>query len=522
MGTEQDIPTYYAGKHVFLTGATGFIGKVIIEKLLRSCPEIGGVYCLIRPKKGQDASERLQEMCESKMYEQLRDEYPDFISKVHAIHGDMLDDALGIRPDDKQFLEDNIEIVLHSAATVRFDEHLKLAMNMNVIGVRKMIQLCKNFKKLEVFVHVSTAYANCEREYIEEVIYPPPIEPQKIIDTIEWMDDDMISQIESKIIGAKPNTYTYTKQLAETLLIEEGGDLPLAIVRPSIVTASWKEPYPGWIDNLNGPSGLYVAAGKGILHSFKAHREYIADIIPVDFPANLIIATAWYTAVHKPTRNAQIYQITSGVLNPFTWGDMETQVLSFFKRYPMESCFRRPKSNVLTTNGMLHDYWILVSHLIPAYAADLGFILMGKKPRMVRVYNKLHRGMRILEYFTSRQWVWTHKNLDLMKNAMTQKDQKCFYFDPSLIHWPTYTENYCIGTKKFILKEDPENVHAARAHVKMLRNIRYCFNTLCLVLFWRLFIANSTIARNSWSLILGLVYKFVQFFRITSTIKSSS
>lgn len=53
-----------------------------------------------------------------------------------------------------------------------------------------------------------------------------------------------------------------------------------------------------------------------------------------------------------------------------------------------------------------------------------------------------------------------------------------------------------------------------------LRNIRYCFNTLCLVLFWRLFIANSTIAKNSWSFILGLVYKFVQFFRITSTIKT--
>lgn len=56
---------------------------------------------------------------------------------------------------------------------------------MNLLAVRKMVKLCKAFKKLEVFVHVSTAYANCERMYIEEMIYPPPVEPQKLIDAME-------------------------------------------------------------------------------------------------------------------------------------------------------------------------------------------------------------------------------------------------------------------------------------------------------------------------------------------------
>ena len=63
-------------------------------------------------------------------------------------------------------------------------------------------------------------------------------------------------------------------------------------------------------------------AGKGLLRTFKAENSSVADIIPVDFTSNLIVACAWYTAVHKPQRNAQIYQITSGVLNPFTWGEM--------------------------------------------------------------------------------------------------------------------------------------------------------------------------------------------------------
>jgi fatty acyl-CoA reductase len=57
------------------------------------------------------------------------------------------------------------------------------------------------------------------------------------------------------LIGKRPNTYTYTKALAEHLLMEECGGIPLAIVRPTIVTAAMKEPIPGWVDNLNGPTG---------------------------------------------------------------------------------------------------------------------------------------------------------------------------------------------------------------------------------------------------------------------------
>ena len=58
------------------------------------------------------------------------------------------------------------------------------------------------------------------------------------------MDDDLVTKITSKLLGEKPNTYTLTKHLAEVLLVSEGADLPLAIVRPSIVTAAWMEPVP--------------------------------------------------------------------------------------------------------------------------------------------------------------------------------------------------------------------------------------------------------------------------------------
>ena len=64
MANQMSIADYYRGKHVFITGGTGFIGKVLIEKILRSCPGIAGVYCLVRPKNGKAAQQRINDLLE--------------------------------------------------------------------------------------------------------------------------------------------------------------------------------------------------------------------------------------------------------------------------------------------------------------------------------------------------------------------------------------------------------------------------------------------------------------------------
>lgn len=56
------IPEWFSGKNIFITGGTGFIGKILIEKMLRSCPDIGNIYMLIRPKKQKSGTERVQEL----------------------------------------------------------------------------------------------------------------------------------------------------------------------------------------------------------------------------------------------------------------------------------------------------------------------------------------------------------------------------------------------------------------------------------------------------------------------------
>ncbi|CAG2058434.1 unnamed protein product [Timema podura] len=145
-------------------------------------------------------------------------------------------------------------------------------------------------------VHVSTAYCHCDREIVQEVIYPGKHDPHKILDTVAWMPDHILEEITPKIVSGQPNTYAFSKNLSEKLVAEYASKIPMGIARPSIVTGTWKEPMPGWVDNLNGPTGIMIGAGKGVIRSMHCKPNYNGDFMPVDITVNTIIAMAWKIA----------------------------------------------------------------------------------------------------------------------------------------------------------------------------------------------------------------------------------
>uniref|UniRef100_T1JLW2 Fatty acyl-CoA reductase n=1 Tax=Strigamia maritima TaxID=126957 RepID=T1JLW2_STRMM len=532
----SSIIEFYRDRNVLITGSTGFMGKVLVEKLLRCCPNVRNVYLLMRPKKGQDVRQRLDQLILTKLFEKVKREQPEVISKLVPIRGDISQPQLGLSSADTQLLIDNVSVVFHSAATVKFDEPLNVSVQMNVLGTRRLIELCHKMKNLVSLVHVSTAYANCDRTDIDEIVYRPNTHPQKLIDALEWMNDDMVKCITPALLGERPNTYTYTKALAEYVLVEEGGNLPVAIVRPSIVTAAWKEPIPvsppfvfkqniffpiifhipyfisvllqGWIDNYNGPTGLVVAVGKGVVRSVFCYRENVADLIPVDIPINLMLAVAWHTATHR-SNQMQVYNCTSGSLNKLTWSDIHRYCFPAFMKYALNRVLWYPQCE-FRNNRVLHVLDDVLDHYVPAYIIDNIAKLTGRKTELVAMHRKVSCAMNRLEYFTTHQWNFANDNIQILWNKLETQDKNIFYFNVRDVPWPEYLDNYCLGCKVFLLKEDLSSLPTARTHLKRMLWAHRIWTLLKIVIACRLLMRWSVWARRVWWFFMSLAFRLLQ------------
>uniref|UniRef100_A0A1A9X2G9 Fatty acyl-CoA reductase n=1 Tax=Glossina brevipalpis TaxID=37001 RepID=A0A1A9X2G9_9MUSC len=502
------IPQFYAGRSVFITGGTGFMGKVLVEKLLRSCPDIKNIYLLIRPKRGQDVSDRLGEMLNAPLFEKLRRENPKELCKVIPIGGDITSEQLGISESDQSLLCRTVSIVFHSAATVKFDEKLKLSVTINMLGTKRLVELCHRMMFLEALIHVSTAYCNCDRTDVQEVIYAPPYNPDDIISLINWLPEDMLDQLTPSLIGKRPNTYTFTKALAEHMLLKEAGNLPVAIVRPSIVIASLNEPLAGWIDNFNGPTGLLSALAKGLFRSIVCEQNYIADVVPVDIVINLMIAAAWRTATHK-TDNFSIYNCCTGQRHPITWGKFVNYTLSMVRKHPLESCVWYP-SGVLRRNVTLNTIYGIFVHYIPAYLLDVLARLMGKKPFVVKVQQKLYKAVECLNYFAVNQWEFRDDNVHALFHTLSPKDRNNFLFDVTNIDWLKYVEQYVLGLRQFLFKQRPESLPASRRRMTRLYYLHQLSQLVVVMCTWRFLMKRSIRLNALWTAFLQYITKFLR------------
>ena len=109
------------------------------------------------------------------------------------------------------------------------------------------------------------------------------------------MSTDSFNNLTKDLLDGRPNTYTFTKALAEKLVADEQSSFPIAIARPSIVFNSENEPVPGWVDNINGASGISTLASLGILRCMTWDYHAIADFVPVDKVVNALITIGWST-----------------------------------------------------------------------------------------------------------------------------------------------------------------------------------------------------------------------------------
>jgi long-chain acyl-CoA synthetase len=336
----------FAGKHVLLTGASGFVGKVWLTMMLEHVPEVGSIRVLLRRKALLSARERFEKMVNGSpafgpLHERFGAGFSSYLmSKVQLLDGDISEPNLGLSAGENATLRRELDLIVHCAGLVDFDPDVRKALSANVDGTMNVADLAASSDHAAL-LHISTCYV-AGRRYgrIAEEVQPDfaPIannfdaareieQARAAIDRI-CAEHDKTEHIAKLRLDAEanvsakgavdraravngelrrlqreslrqalsdegtsraarlgwPNTYTYTKSLAESLLLKRAHELRLAILRPSIVESSVQYPFPGWNESFNGSAPLAYVMGTWF-RAIPARPGAPFDVIPVDHVA---------------------------------------------------------------------------------------------------------------------------------------------------------------------------------------------------------------------------------------------
>ncbi|XP_015164193.1 probable fatty acyl-CoA reductase 5 isoform X2 [Solanum tuberosum] len=270
----------FQGKTILITGATSFLSKLLVEKIFRIQPNVKKVYLLIRASDYNSARKRFtNEVMMSELFNSIREKMGSvyFCSlveeKVFAISGDISQEDMGIINSQlRNEMYKEIDIIINSAAT--FDERYDIAMNVNVVGAMNVLKFAKNCTKVKMLLHVSTAYV-CSKT--TEIVREKPLVMGETFNENSYLDMDVERRVianklkELETQNATPKevttamkelgiqraklhgwlyTYSFTKAMGEMILGHLKENLQLVIIRPTIITSTYKEPFPGWIEGV--------------------------------------------------------------------------------------------------------------------------------------------------------------------------------------------------------------------------------------------------------------------------------
>ncbi len=423
------------GAHLLLTGATGFVGKVVLAELIRRREELGleKIYVLVRGKKDRTAEQRFdKEVVESPCFQLLGDEWPAF---CHVVNGELTREHCDLNRNDQKLLTTRVTHIIHCAASVDFDLPVAEAATCNITAALHVLALAQRCGRLKHMVSVSTAYVTPWREDqgpVLEQLVALPISPAE---TYQAILDGTANERELLTLTGHPNTYTFTKCLAEHLLSERRGHVPLSIVRPSVVSACLEHPFPAWIDSAAAFAGFVALIGTGHLRVLCADPNSQLDVVPCDIVAKRVIDACFLTEAERPMRIR--YAVAGLVQNPTTSQSVDG-IVRYFQRHVVDRfpdvSWIGPASKRFTLEELRH-------HRVPLRVARVGL-------RVARQHKKVRQATRVGEKlkFLNRAFPYfTHNTFDFRAADPSG--------DP---HWDvdTYIELVCRGVYRHLMKKD--------------------------------------------------------------------
>jgi alcohol-forming fatty acyl-CoA reductase len=497
-----------SGKHLLLIGVTGFIGKVWLVDLLEKIPDIRKVTLLIRRNRTTSAQRRFEKIVEeSPTFDTLHDlhgtKLADFLNeKVEVVEGDVSQPGLGLSMEAQTRLQRSLDVIANSAGLTDFNPDLRDALSSNVDSAINLLEFLRKCDHAGL-MHLSTCYVvgmrdgrvtedlrrnynpanhpdfDAEREIaslrdmvqrVEERSESPELakalrrqalgragDPSKVsTEELEGvLRRNRARWVRNRLVRAGmkraahlgwPNTYTFTKSLGESMLAQRGGDLAIAIVRPSIVESSERTPFTGWNEGINTSGPLSYLLGTNF-RQLPSNERKCLDVIPVDMVTRGMTLIA---AALVQRKNARLYQLATSAINPVNMGrSIELTGLAHRKHYKMQQGldhWLKVKLETIPVSKLRYERMSIpmqkaVVSRINKVATTMH---IGKTP-LAKVERDLGRAEKLIElyepFILHNEHVFECENARLLSAALSPEERAMFDFSPETIDWWDYWIN---------------------------------------------------------------------------------
>ena len=510
-----------AGKRIAITGTTGFLGTALLERVLRTVPDCE-IVLLLRAGRRSTVHQRAQrEIFRNDAFDVLRTELGDqfdatIARRVTVIAGDVGRDGLGLAEEDgSRAALAACDIVMHSAATVAFDSPLDGAVEVNLLGPTRVVQTLQALGSTAHLVSVSTCYVAGNRRGAapEQLLSDSPffldIDWHAEVDAArraradaeaesrtpellarfrkearrelgaagtpllsekteqrrsQWVKARMVQAGRARATSLGwPDAYAYTKALGERALVESRGNIPVSIVRPSIIESALAEPKPGWIRGFRMAEPVIISYARGLLKEFPGVPEGIVDVIPVD----LVVGAVCAVAARGPSSdgNVDVTQVASGSANPLRYRRLVDLVREWFLENPLYDTKGQPivvPDWTFPGRGRVQGQLSRAKRTLERAEAVLQSLpLRGSQAELsARLEEKREEAERALSYvelygaYAECEAVYGVDRLLELWESLNPDDQDAFGFDPRVIDWTTYVHDIHL----------PSVVTHARAH----------------------------------------------------------